>query len=185
MNQIFRILTAVIVVAVGMGGVAVADTPNGTSTPAPPPIVEEIDGQTTLVNLTYIPDGSGTGGRVIVVVESTIYQKIVVTDANGFTQAVKGQGGVEIAQTSAFVQPDGRLRLELEVTESDNWAGVTIATPDTLRGYELATGGGSSPFAATSSTAGWLGGAGVSVFVAGLAAWQRKTKDHGDVKEVE
>lgn len=77
------------------------------------------------------------------------------------------------------------------VEPRDGEAAVTITTPTSLENgnYRYVStgkvGGGQSPLEATTSTAGWLGGASVAVSMVGLAAYQVKRKNPSEPEMME
>lgn len=199
MKRHFSLLALILVASLTFPGVAAAanDTANTTTTAVPsgpsgPSLGDgtvDLDRDATTYTATVGPvtklvDWDYEDGAFHLILESKVPNMVTLTEN------VAVRKGATTFNAKRITVPAGRSKITMQAAPVEGAAAISLTTSQSLSagsGLLLSTDDrtGTSPFAATSSTAGWLGGAGVSVFVAGLAAWQRKHKDHGDVRGVE
>lgn len=134
--------------------------------------------------VTKVVDYDYEDGQFHILIESKIPNMLTLTEV------IKIKEGASAFGAKRTRVPKGRSVVTVSAAPINGAAAVTITNSQCLAAESctmLSTGDrasdGSSPFEATSSTAGWLGGASVAVMCAGLSAYQRKHKDHGDVQE--
>lgn len=92
-----------------------------------PPRGEQIDENTVLVDAQF-DDSDDTA---TVTLHSRTLQQVTITDAGAFIQ------GGEVPQRSATLRPDAETTISMPVTEVDGYAGVSIATSQTLYAVPL------------------------------------------------
>ena len=207
MKAHFSLILLLLVASPMVGTVAAAEnnstTPmptanNSTSTPTATPISEGAEFDSTIDlrpnrttywgsidALTKVVDWDYDGDKFVILVESKAPNRITLTEA------VQLQEGMGTYQTKDVNVPKGRTKITFSAEPHDGAAAVFFATSQCKQASScsyLSTGertsDGSSPFEGTTSTVGWLGGAGVAVSMFGFAAYRRKNRDYGDVQEV-
>jgi len=139
-----------------------------------------IDEDLRLVNWSYDYDAEKFSLRF----ESDRPKRVTLTEA---VQMSEGSGDGTIRRTTIS---EGVTTVELSISPVAGQAAVFITTSKTQAENRFAwvsTGqtdtSGGGPFAGTSSTAGWLGGATTAVAMVGAAAYRRKNKDYDDVED--
>lgn len=131
--------------------------------------LQEIDPTLRLVDWDY--DGS----TFYLTLESDISTRLTATEAVQFEE---GTGQMTIERHNV---PRGTTTITVNVEPRNGEAGLVLTTPTSINngsGTYISTGQSSSnPFASTSSTAGWLGGAATvgCMFIA--VAWRELRKE--------
>lgn len=137
---------------------------------------DAIDANTVLIDSEY-REGDG---EVAVTIQSDLTQDITVSDVGAFIE------GGEVPQRTVRVDAGETTTIAVPVTEVDGLVGVSIKTRETLYAEPLEyrdTGG--NPFARTSSTTGWLGGASAAAIMTGLAAYRVRNRDPTEPEQME
>lgn len=202
MPMLFRIMMTLIVVslAIGSAGIGAAQ-----EVPAEPKDVVPSN-NSTATNSTETPVANATpedsGGGIVVdeylrlteweYIDGTFHLTFEAdrTSVITMTEVVQPQRGAGEMSIQRQRLASGTTTLKIDVARVAGHAAVSITTSRSLdagRGVYVSTGQGSgiSPLERTTSTAGWLGGAGVACVMFGCAAYQRRNKDWAAVEEAE
>jgi hypothetical protein len=111
------------------------------------------------------------GDQATIVLRTDDRERITITDAG----LMAYDSGERIAQTSQIV--DGRTTIRMTAKEIEGKRAVTIDTDGGLYLHWLdESGTGGNPFADTSSTTGWIGGAGTVSVMCLLAGYRHLRK---------
>jgi hypothetical protein len=166
----FVALALVVILISTVGASAQTDSDSNAST-------QKIDDEVTLVSWDYDDDRGG----FVLVFNSTEVKEVTITEAVQFREG-SGSGNIY----SERVLP-GRSEIFVEVPRRGGEAAVTLTTPASIEAnsYSYVSTGqtesdSASPFAGTSSTAGWIGGAAlalVSVVLAGSYKMRRESRE--------
>lgn len=182
MIRILRFITVLIVVssllAAPIGTVEAQEnnTTENTTTaehdPNPEPeYLQQVDQNVRLMDWEY------TGSEFRLVFEADRPTQVTITEA---VQWTKGSGQMAIHQERLL---PGQTTVTLPVAERNGKAGAVITTADSIgdgHGVYVSTGQtetNESPFERTSSTAGWIGGAGTVGFMFSFVAWREIRKE--------
>jgi hypothetical protein len=143
-------------------GVSISVDTGGENSTATPPAREAIDNLTSIESARLVED------RMILVFNSKIPQRVVLTDAGAVFS------GGDVPQKSVFLD-QGRNRVEMPVTEVQGRVAVTISTRSTLYSKVLDTGGSliSGPYNREDVQTGTLAGLVAGLGVTGVIAYRR------------
>lgn len=172
-------------------------TSTSTSTNGPMPTAEPTRTSTPTVTATSTPASSSTdfsGGRVIDryvsltdwrYEDGTFYLTFYAEPHSTLTitESVQRERGVGEGSLRRVTIAKGETTVEIDAEKVANEAAVTITTSQSItegRYVYVSTGitDSRSPFAGTTSTAGWFGGAGTVAGIFVLTAWRTKRKTH-------
>lgn len=184
MNRIYSFVVALIVVSALFVPVASAqenttaiDEPGESDEPDEPEYLEQIDDRTQLLEWEY------RDGEFRLRFNATVAVTLTITEAVQFQEGT-GQGTIH-QQTI----PAGESTVTVPIAERNGKAGATITTARSIgqsRFTYVSTGQtetSESPFERTSSTAGWIGGAGTVGLMFSVVAW-RELRKEPDAPEV-
>ena len=141
-------------------------------------IEQQIDPVTRVVSSEY------RSGQFHLVLEADVPQLVTLSGS------VAVQKGWQTYATKVVrVPPNKRVEVTIAAEKDEGAATVSFATKQcrTAGRCPILSSdhrGGESPLERTTSTAGWLGGAGVAISMFVAAAWQRRNKDWADVEDV-
>lgn len=173
MNRIFVIVTVVVLSLF----VPVASAQAQENTTETTPHLEQIDDRTQLLEWDY------SSGTFTLRFNATVATTLTITESVQFTEGV---GQISIHQQTI---PAGESTVSVPIERHNGEAGVTIVTARSLdqsSGVYVSTGQSSSnPFASTSSTAGWLGGAATVGLMFITVAWRELRKEPSAPEVVE
>jgi len=181
MKQFFVIL---VVLAAGLSGVGAAQElpTNSTATATPEP-----DGEDTYVvaidPITRVVSWDYSNGKFTILVEADAPQLLTISES---PDVQEGAGTFNVRRTNL---PRGRTEIEISAGKDAGAAVVSMTTSQCINSGTcpyLSTGerSGPSPFERTSSTAGWMGGVGISVILFGLAAYRVKNSEPDEPEDL-
>ena len=190
-----KFLMALLLVAAtlsGSGMVAAQEqtpttTANSTTSREAETVMFQIDEFVTLRSASY--DAANQTFTLTLHNNNLVPRSVVIVDSTAQARAMDSdEKGIR-----AHEAPSKRLTINEGVTTVTMHAsphkGVALLAIGTTRGnIGLSSGsldtGGAGPFAGTSSTAGWIGGATVTVSMVALAAIRIKNREYDDVEDV-
>jgi len=186
-----RIFLALLVIVAGATGTTAAasttTTANAsatTTTTAGEDVTVQLSETLRIVSVEF------ENQTAVVVFEAEIPESVVITDAASASRALVEDSRHSEAKAEPYHLDMGRTTVRFPVTTFRGESGIWVssgAESHLFKTGALAGGSGDSdggPFEGTSSTTGWLGGAGVSITMVALAARRIKTKDRDPVESI-
>lgn len=148
--------------ATDSSGVSISVDTGGENSSESTPAVEAIDNLTSIESARLVED------RMVLVLNSKISQRVVLTDAGAVFS------GGDVPQKSVFLD-SGRNRVEIPVTEVNGRVAVTISTRNSLYSKVMDTGGSliSGPYDREDVQTGTLAGLFAGLGVTGVVAYRR------------
>jgi len=171
MKRIFSL--ALVLLVVGTFGVGTVAAQPETPTHTPSPDAGQTKTHERIDNATVLVSSSFDNGTATVVIQSEIPQEIVLSDAGDFVQ------GGEVDQRTVFLEPGERVEISMPVTKADGFAGLSIATQETLYAVPLQDPSSTEQVSWFNSESTWrtvqtaaVGGASGVIVVAGFVAYR-------------